>query len=180
MTDGSSARWLDDVLERAISERMCVRVTCSTCGAVPFRSALRRAVADSERSDGAPARAPDTTSVLVEALLALPAVPRRFEEALRLILVDLWAGLGEPGFRTRVESRLKGTPAGDLLRRMRDHSAEVERQRSAGEAFASPAAVAARREARKRLRQAVHAERLATKPLRDAAWFARKAQASPQ
>lgn len=180
MAEEPSARWLEDVLERAVREGMCVRVACTTCGAAPFRTALRRAATESAGSSGMPTVPRGTTSPLVEALAALPPPPRRFEEALRLILVDLWSGLGEQNFRTRVETRLEGTPVGGLLLRMREHSAEVERQRLAGEAWDTPAAVAARRAERKRLREAAHAERLRAKPARDAAWFARKAQASPE
>lgn len=208
MTDRSSTQWLLNLLKRAVAKDggMCVKVACTTCGAGQFLTALRceaqvaawsvsapplepaainalvqALAARRDAADNAwwlaPPFKPDTVSALVQALAALDT-PRRFQMALRLVLFELWVVLDEDAFHNCVESRVEGTPVGRFLDEMRAHSAAVEHRRLEHEAEA--AAGAARREEGRRQRQAAHEERRRAKPARDAAWFARKAQASTE
>jgi hypothetical protein len=91
---------------------------------------------------------------------------REIEDAVRLVLFDLWNSMLLQG-RERL---LAGSWAGGVLERMKDHyRAETERAKAIAD-FEDPRRVQERREEKRRLKQQKHQNRLALKKDRDRIW----------
>ena len=95
------------------------------------------------------------------------------EEAVRLVLFDIWYAVGEEARERDLEPVLAGTWAGSVLERMKaHHQARMEARRAFAESQ-DPERVRQKREEKRRLRQEKHAERLALKKERDRIWRAK-------
>ncbi len=182
--------WLGDYLDTAVERNLCVRVRCTTCAAMEFRSGLySRALAalgiappfDSRRHDRRAMehipQARNDTRVRLElarqlALLAPDHTrQRQWLDAIHLIFCELWWAAGEAIAERDYQPIVEGTWAGSILCSMQAHSRRREAERRAYEAFNSPEAVQARRDAKRKLKQQAQAERLARKKERDRLWF---------
>ena len=127
-----------------------------------------------QRETDDPIKRAEIETIMDDAWQEIRDMDRRQEhefEALRLVLTNLWDDLGKSRFQELVEPIIKGTWVGYLLdgmkqhdadreRKYRDHKLRTERDQRRGAE-------------RKRQRQLAHAERLRSKPARDAAYFAR-------
>jgi hypothetical protein len=120
---------------------------------------------------GAAAMAQALTSVQTET-----PTSREFEQAVQLILFEIWTFFGEKDGESELALVLKGSWAGSVLARMRAHSAAVEAARRSRAEF--EAGAQKRKEERRRLKQDQHTARLAAKVERDRLW--REKQKEPK
>lgn len=109
-----SGNWLEAFLDDAKAKNLCVRCFCTTCGALPFRRTLVGAAAAATGRARADHAWDNTIAVAATAALAelAPATVTRHFDALRLVLVDLWGGLGEERFHRLTEAPLGIRPRG--------------------------------------------------------------------
>jgi len=169
LSNSDDERWLERYIEEAVANKLCTSISCTTCGAMDFRKGLLRALSHppahrtSSRMDAIQARA-------IASALAGVHVPRetqRYEEAIRLILFDIWSTLGEANADAELSRALDGTWAGSILEDMKTHhQAEEERRREYGRKN-DPAFIEKAREDKRRAKQEKHLARLAAKSERD-------------
>jgi len=86
-----------------------------------------------------------------------------FEPAVRLVITDIWNVLGDEMAGRVIAPLLTDSWAGGLLIRMKLHHAQRVQARRLWSEYEAPEQVRARREAKRKLKQARHAERLARK-----------------
>jgi len=166
-----STNWLQQFLNDAVERKLCTSVRCTTCGARDFRQRIERAWTSNAGSDEGDPLGLKKLKVLLAALARVE--PRRsgdrgFEEAVRLLLFETWRG--HPVLHGEIEDDLKGSWAGELLRRMQEHEAAVQEERRIRREYEDPANVQRRREENKRVRQERHRLRLEAKKERDRLW----------
>jgi hypothetical protein len=165
--------WLEQFLVQSIRQNLCTRVVCTTCGAREFRDRLRNALAN-QLGESKPDAA---TYGLIEIARALANVQpdfadafytgTKFESAVRLIITDIWSALGDEEADRVIAPLLSDSWAADLLARMKHHHAQrIEAERRLLE-YEDPEQVRARRGAKRKLKQAQHAERIARKQWRE-------------
>ncbi len=99
--------------------------------------------------------------------------PYRFEEAVRLVLFEIWYAVGEAARERDLGSVLAGTWTGSVLERMKAHHQERMEERRAFAESQDPERVRQKRDEKRRLRQEKHSERLALKKERDRIWRAK-------
>jgi hypothetical protein len=149
--------WLARLITCAVAQNACMRWRCTTCGARPFRLALRASAQVSSPgcfADG-----------LVEELRQLPAhLP---EAAVRFIILEIQAAATASEMASLVET-LSGTPAGAVLESMMRHGEAMRAKRQEHQARNDPVMVAQRRLEKAAERAAAHAARLAAKREREA------------
>ncbi|MFC1805392.1 hypothetical protein ACFL09_00230 [Planctomycetota bacterium] len=166
--------WLADYLDDAVARRLCVKVFCTTCGAMEFRQGLYARAASAV---GLPFGDREDVRVLSELIGQLASLNpdgergRRWLSAVRLIFCEVWSSVGRPTGECVYQPMLEGTWAGDVLRAMQEHHRGRMEDRRQHDLASSPEAAQARREEGRRLRQQKHAERLARKRERDRLWF---------
>lgn len=182
--------WLGDYLDEAVARKLCVRVGCTTCGAMEFRHGLYTCAAAaigvaplsslSGHNDIAYERVRQAQSdgrirsELARQLALLdpdPARRRNWLDAVRLILCELWRAAGDAAAEREYQPIIEGTWSGSILRAMQEHSRRRDEERRQFGSFNSPESVRARREAKRGLKQQAHAERLARRKERDRLWF---------
>ncbi|MGH7862902.1 MAG: hypothetical protein ACREOS_11775 [Candidatus Dormibacteraceae bacterium] len=115
----------------------------------------------------------DAAVALIPALAAVkPAGDERreLEEAVRLILYEIWYTLGPRTAEEQLRPILEGTWAGDVLTRMKEHHQALMEARRHHEEENDPERVRQRREEKRRLRQEKHAERLIQQRARALIW----------
>lgn len=161
--------WLHGYLKESVANNLCTKISCTTCGAMDFRKGLLRALAHSSgdrtssRMDGTQARA-----IAAElAGLAAPRETQRYEEAIRLILFDIWNTLGEATAEAEVTRILDGTWAGSILDGMKTHHRAEEKRRREHAEKNDPALIEKMREEKRRAKEQKHLARLAAKSERD-------------
>lgn len=115
--------WLQDYLDSAIERHLCMRIHCTTCGNLDFRTGLRKAIADAVGRPLPLRLDSECAQLLAQAMSSLqPANEKeRFEQATRFILYELWEELGDQVFQTKVAAKLSDSWAGGVLDRMRAH-----------------------------------------------------------
>jgi hypothetical protein len=166
--------WLQQFLDLSVQQDLCTNPRCTTCGAEKFRDGLR-AELDSHLNDSTSVNRTDDAFAEIARMLADVRPDDRaafhtqakFEEAVRLIFTDVWSVLGDNRADRIFSPLLNGCWAGDLLARMKLHHErrlQVLRQQ---EDNANPERVRERREAKRKLKQMRHAERLERKQVRD-------------
>ena len=118
-TNRSDPQWVQQLLERAVAERWCTKINCSTCGAQD----LRHAIGLIEIAPDGGRRHRPMSRELVEAIVAglkvstsKSATSNQMEEAVRWMLYEVWRSFGDENFST-----LDGTWAGDVLAGMQAH-----------------------------------------------------------
>jgi hypothetical protein len=119
----SPGNWLQPYIEAAIARGLCVRITCGTCGSIPFRDGFVLLASDGRRGIG---NVDMETLRRIAAALALvePAAHNRdqledFERAAMSIIYFIWSR--SPGFDRWAPPVLSGSWAGTMLNRMRAH-----------------------------------------------------------
>ena len=165
----------------AIAKRLCIKVGCTTCGAMEFRRGLHDRAA---RAVGLPIRMPirdpnwrydeRIVSEWIRQLSLLTPNPERGDRwfhAVCLIFFDVWRTVGTPTAERVYQPVVEGTWAGSVLRAMQEHFRHREEACRQHEVFHSREVVEARRADKRRLKQQAHAERLARKKERDRLWF---------
>jgi hypothetical protein len=142
MNDRMTSNWLEAYLTEAVRKELCTKILCTTCGALEFRqgvlSALTIATGQRPRKHIDQGNALEITRALAE-IRPHGRASTVLEDGVRCILFDLWSGA--PLDRSEIEMLLTGTWAGDLLRRMKEHHNERERERREHAAFQDPASV---------------------------------------
>jgi hypothetical protein len=128
--------WLEAYLLDCIQRNVCTKVGCTTCGAREFRTGLLAETAKQMHSLHLSRLTPASAAFIGQALAGVAprdGVPdERLESAVRLILTDVWATLGESNAERTIAPLLSGSSCGDLLLRMqRHHAAAVTRRREA-------------------------------------------------
>jgi len=165
----SEADWLQHYLLEAVQKSFCTKIHCTTCGALEFRKGLLMAAAKAIGRDRSEALDETIAPLIIRSLASVnaPAHLRpQMEEAVRLVLFDLWNSV----MLQRHLHFLAGTWAGDVLERMKAHSqAETERRKAIAESE-DPVLVQRRREEKRSLKQQRHQERLTLKKDRDRIW----------
>lgn len=175
--ENEQAGWLQTYLNESTERRLCTGINCTTCGALEFRRGLWDRLHTVTALPCQPTRVGALT--IAEALVAVSPVmgsESEFERAVRLILFDVWVLLGSGAERGPLENQLGSSWAGEVLARMRAHSAKVQAERQARMAF--EAGAEARREEKRRLKRERHAARLAKKAERDRVWHQRHSKQS--
>lgn len=129
--------WLEAYLIDCIQRNVCTRVGCTTCGAREFRAGLLAETARQMHFLHLRRLTPDGATFIGQALAGI--APRdgmpddKLESAVRFILTDIWATLGESSAERTIAPLLSGSSSGDLLLRMqRHHAAAAVRRREAG------------------------------------------------
>ncbi len=126
--DGQADQWLRNFLIDAKSRRLCMKVSCTTCGAREFRNRLRAATAQAI-VDFDP-QTPDQYywTFLAKSLAQVSPDQRgraRLIEGTRLVICDLAVRfLGAPG-RRRLHELLDGSWAGEVLAGMEAHAETI-------------------------------------------------------
>lgn len=119
----SPENWLQPYIEAVIARGLCVRITCGTCGSMPFKDGFVMLASDGRRGIG---NVDIETMRTVAAALVLvePAAHNRdqlqdFERAAMSIIYFIWSR--SPGFDRWAPQLLSGSWAGTILDRMRRH-----------------------------------------------------------
>ncbi len=169
----AEAGWLQDYLTGAVGRNLCTRIHCTTCGAIEFRQGLLSELTRVTSRQGLE-KLDHRSAVEIARSLALVhpvGVARyRVEEAVRLVLFDIWYAVGEEARERDLGPVLAGTWAGSVLERMKAHHQERMEARRAFAESQDPERVRKKRDEKRRLRQEKHAERLALKKERDRIW----------
>jgi hypothetical protein len=178
-TAPASDNWLWQLILVAIDQGVCIYTWCRTCGGRDFREAVRveaiEEIANSRRT-------PTDDEINAEIARALALLPPpvcdefEFEQAVRLLLFDLYTAVGSSVADHIFAPVLANTWAGDVLARMKAHYARRVEAVRRHEAMHDPEVVARRRAEKKRLKQQQHAERLARKAERDRLWREKQAK----
>jgi hypothetical protein len=166
--------WLQFYLSQSVRRNVCTKVMCTTCGAREFRVGLLAATAREMKCDALTRLDLESAIVIGRALagvmpdeIDLPYIHFEFEPAVRLVLTDIWAALGDAKADQVIEPALTGSWAGDLLVRMKQHHVALTEADRLRREEQDPARVEAQREENRRLKQQRHADRLARKHERD-------------
>ena len=173
LSENTDDRWLQAYLSEAIRQQLCTKIHCTTCGAMDFRRGLLVALTATEGRD-IPAGFDRVSALAIGRALAnvhsIAADACKFEEAVRLILFEVWSTLGEMEAERELEPALLGTWSGDVLARMKAHHKARQDARRVFAESQDPVRIEQRREEKRRLRQQKHVERQALKMERDRAW----------
>ena len=122
--------WLQDVLDSAAAENLCVRFNCTTCASHEFEFRLLHAAEQASRGPTAAIGwAPCAIVFVANALADLPYINSRDEPAIRLIIWRMYRSLGEQAFARDVASILYPSEAGRVLRSMERHHEAAQRRR---------------------------------------------------
>lgn len=198
----TSSNWLENYLVKAaIVQNLCTNVSCTTCGARPFRDGLLQACAlvldqGTVRLTGAApeivtalSRLPDPEMYVYgesftglkqdELPLEIPiqtssANQQQLAAAVRLILYDLWNVMDH----AMLEKQLRESWAGHVLEGMQAHHEALQNAQRARQQW--EAGAQERREEKRRLRQEQHAARLAEKIERDRQWHSQHASGNTE
>lgn len=152
--------WLQDVLDSAAADNLCVRLNCTTCGSHEFELRLMRAA--EQAGVGATTALgwiPGAVVSVATALADLPYVDPRDEPAIRFIIQRLYSALGETAFAREVAPILYPSEVGRVLRNMERHYEATQKRRSIHDALNNPVAVARRREEKRLAEQKREEER---------------------
>ena len=167
MTKESS--WLQEFIERAVEKKVCVQIHCTTCGASEFREALWKGVGSTTTGTFGPMFG--NARVLAQLLVGLEkkrGYTHEHEQAVGLMLFEIWPFLGKEDGESELAGVLRGTWAGEVLAGMKAHWIARRKARRAHEE--GEASAPKRREEKKRLKAEQHAARLAAKAERDRLW----------
>ena len=165
--------WLEAYLLEALREGLCTDVHCTTCGALEFRQGLLRALT---RFTGTQRHTviDRQSAVLVTVGLSQVHPPAQqssqLEAAVRLVLCDIWDGLGEKTADRELGPILKGAWAEDVLARLKAHHRKRMEEKRAFTERNDPVVVQRRREEKRQAKQAKLAERAGRKKERDRLW----------
>lgn len=162
--------WLQAYLVESVRANVCTRLHCTTCGGRDFRRGLAPSLAEAcgQRYELPFGR--ESTLVIARPLAhvhPVPGEPWELEEAVQLILYEIWHTLGEVEAERELEPILEGMWAGEVLSRMKAHYRAREEARRRHNEQNDPERVRQRREEKRRLRQEKHEQRLAIKKERD-------------
>lgn len=164
--------WLRVYLVDAIVRKLCIKIPCTTCGALEFRQGLLDALASVTGEPTGPRLSERNIKEFVSALAEL--TPERlnpslwaFEDAVRRVLYDFPADQwrSDPTFRRMID----GAWVGQILAGIRASNAAAEASERAHEELQKQ--LRAQAKAKKRLKQEQHQARLALKKDRDRLWF---------
>src|SRR5205823_2444380 len=112
---GPQDSWLQRYLLDSVKRNLCTQIFCTTCGAAEFRRGLFAAL--TEAIDGPPVAwlNASTALALTKALSAVKPVDDgnwKLEEAVRLILFEIWRTAGEWTTEEQLQPILSETWAG--------------------------------------------------------------------
>jgi hypothetical protein len=166
--------WLQQYLAESVREGRCTRIYCTTCGAREFRKGLIAALEKETGQPRASSVGADNAFAIVHALTNVRPFntedASRMEQAVRLILFEIWRTATSKRAEREWEPLLNGTWAGDVLARMKAHHERLQIARRARAEYESPLRVEERRAQKRKKRQEAHALRLALKVERDRLW----------
>jgi hypothetical protein len=165
--------WLHQYLLDAVSMHLCTKIHCTTCGAREFRDGLMVALAN--KSDRSRVALFDLDTARMTATGLTRVVPTEgrsaeLEQAIRLILFEIWRTIGAELAEREVEPILVGTWCGAVLAHMKAHHRAREEARHAFAESQAAALIQQRRDEKQRIRQKKHAERLLRKKESDRLW----------
>lgn len=165
----ADTKWLQEFIERAVRERMCVQIHCTTCGARAFRDELWTTVGGGSKGALGPMFGnAGALAELMSGLMEKDGYTYEHEKVLRLMLFEIWPFLGAEEGESKLESTLRGTWAGRVLDAMKAHEAARRALRRAHDEREANAPK--RREEKKRQKAERHAARLTAKVERDRLW----------
>lgn len=165
--------WLQTYLVESIRKNLCTQIFCTTCGAMDFRQGLLIALAKATGQPPVPQIDHESALAIAAALARVRAAvgeQRKLEDAVRLVLFEIWSTVGEVAAERQLYPILQGTWAGSVLVRMKEHHKERKAARYAFAENQDPVRVQQRREEQRRLKQERHVARLAMKIERDRIW----------
>lgn len=146
MNSANQTFWLQEFLDEAAAEGLCVARKCTTCGSPEFSLKLLRAVRSASGIDRtARGWTSGTLRYLARALAKLPAISRRDEPAVRSIAMRLYDFNGDAAFGEEFAPGFHAGPAAQILRSMRENSAAGQTARQIHHECNDPKAVEARR-----------------------------------
>lgn len=116
--------WLQQVLDEAAAETLCVRTNCTTCGARAFNNRVWRAAQSASKMDmTARGWTERTLQYLAHELARLPVISRRDEPAVRWMIMRLYLFGGGAAFSDEYAPGFPASPAGKILLSMSEHFA---------------------------------------------------------
>ena len=130
MSGANQMIWLQEFLNEAAEEGLCVARNCTTCGSRVFSLKLLQVVQSVSGIDRtARGWTIGTLRYLAGALARLPAISRRDEPAVQMIIMRLYNFNGDAAFEDDFAPGFNASPAGETLRSMREHFAAVQTAR---------------------------------------------------
>lgn len=165
--------WLQTYLLESVRKNLCTQIFCTTCGAMDFRRGLLIALARATDQQPVPQIDHESALAIAAALARVRAAEgeqRKLEDAVQLVLFEIWNTVGEVAVERQLDPILQGTWAGSVLARMKEHHKERKAARYAFAENQDPVRVQQRREEKQRLKQERHTARLAMKIERDRIW----------
>lgn len=173
-SEGEPEPWLQGVIRESLAKSHCVAPYCTTCGASEFRSAvyaalwaracpLEKAALPSRLADFPTTAKPRVIDCLARALGEIQECDEvlrpKFKQAVRLLLIEMSHNL-LLGIMTgkSVQSHLRGTYAGQVLREAEDHSNMLSARRAERDEYERQ--VPERRRLRAAERQRAHLGRI--------------------
>lgn len=167
--------WLEFFIVESLNRQLCTKIMCTTCGALEFRMGLMLSLAQAAGQPLASEFDLARAGVLARGLARLkPPLDRssNWEQAVRLMLFEVWRSVGSATADRKVEPLLTGSWAGEVLAGMKTH--ERLRQEARQRHAETQGRQQRERAERLRLKQENHAERLERKRERDRLWCERK------
>ena len=170
--------WLLSLSQEAIKEKMCIKLFCTTCGALKFRFELvkrsfeknnqqfpwnairnsrhnRRALRTPCLHDLSYLDRKDATYFITKEISKLK------EEELNVVpLHFIFTEIYQIKFENLIKDILKNTPAEKILLSMIKHSNDLTEKRRKKEVYESPERVAERKRIKKELKAKAHQERV--------------------
>lgn len=169
--------WLSVFLSRALANKWCTKIYCTTCGARDFRQGLRDALTVASGKAPPPIQFATYSKADAEILARALAVVTRedfagpsAEDAMQMIIHEIDSSVGAAFMQGRIAELLGRSWAGGTLACMYAH-AEWDRERRRVHAdFNDPETVKKRQAEKRRLKAEAHAARLEAKKERDRLW----------
>jgi hypothetical protein len=147
MKENSTENWLVKIIHSAYSERWCVNTSCTTCGALEYRSAIVRGAMEAAKQDTSQYTPNRSGRLLKPMLRDLPPEKRAgaineitsalrgikdtssMWDALKLLLMDLDDHYIMDASEQSLDDILEGTAVGEMLASMRNHYANLIAER---------------------------------------------------
>jgi hypothetical protein len=166
----SAGNWLQHYIQAVFARKLCIEITCGTCGSTPFKSGLVQLASGGLHQDVGDV----DQNALKEIASALAEIPSDAQlgdtlydsdRAMMSVIYFLWSR--SIWFEKEIEPILARSWAGQVLTRMQTHYATVQATRRIHAEINDPQRVQERRTRQKRERRDRHVDRLARKGERD-------------
>ena len=157
--------WVTQLIKKAEKNNLCIKIGCTTCGALEIRSQL---MAQSAKQAGIYNKKLDSLKLsdlnLEEKKICITEICNALAEpeneipayAIRFILYEIYIN----NFISLAEKILKDTSAGSILVSMQEHSKKLKAEREKRTVYESKEATLQRKKLKKEAKSKAHQERV--------------------